>query len=115
MPNMEKRPHGFVTAGARARVSPRDVALSPYRIGFLLVPEFPMMAFAAAIEPLRAANRLTQERRFTWELFSRDGEPVGASNGIDISVHGAAGDERPLDLLVVCAGTQDACAGDAAV
>jgi transcriptional regulator GlxA family with amidase domain len=96
--------------GPAARVAP-----APYRIGFLLVPEFPMMAFAAAIEPLRAANRLTQERRFTWELFSRDGEPVRASNGIDISVHGAAGDERPLVLLVVCAGTQDACAGDTAV
>src|SRR5205085_5124159 len=90
-------------------------AAQPYRIGFLLVPEFPMMAFAAAIEPLRAANRLTGERRFEWQLFSSDGAPVRASNGIDIAVHGAAGDERLLDLLVVCAGTRDAGAGDEAV
>ena len=90
-------------------------AAAPYRIGFLLVPEFPMMAFAAAIEPLRAANRLTRAERFTWQLFSRDGRPVRASNGIDIAVHGAAGDEQPLDMLLVCAGTPDACAGDTAV
>jgi AraC family transcriptional regulator, glycine betaine-responsive activator len=90
-------------------------AAAPYRIGFLLVPEFPMMAFAAAIEPLRAANRLTRAERFTWQLFSRDGRPVRASNGIDIAVHGAAGDEQPLDLLLVCAGTPDACAGDTVV
>jgi len=74
-----------------------------------------MMAFAAAIEPLRAANRLTGERRFEWLLFSRDGKPVRASNGIDIAVHGAAGDDGALDLLLVCAGTPDACAGDEVV
>jgi len=74
-----------------------------------------MMAFAAAVEPLRAANRLTQQQRFTWELFSSDGEPVRASNGIEISVHGAAGDERGLDLVLVCAGTRDACAQEPAV
>jgi transcriptional regulator GlxA family with amidase domain len=89
--------------------------VTPYRIGFLLIPQFPMMAFAAAIEPLRAANRLTGEQRFEWQLFSRDGAGVRASNGIDIAVHGAAGDERPLDLLLVCSGTRDAGAGDAPV
>jgi len=98
----------------RVAALPRAVA-GPYRIGFLLVPEFPMMAFAAAIEPLRAANRLTREQRFSWELFSRDGAPVRASNGIEIAVHGAAADERPLDLLLVCAGTRDAAAQDTVV
>jgi AraC family transcriptional regulator, glycine betaine-responsive activator len=100
-----------------ARPNPVDErrAPEPYRIGFLLVPDFPMMAFAAAIEPLRSANRLTGERRFDWQLFSRDGRPVRASNGIDIAVHGAAGDERPLDLLLVCAGTRDAGEGDPVV
>jgi len=29
---------------------------APYVVGFYLVPQFPMMAFASAIEPLRAAN-----------------------------------------------------------
>jgi transcriptional regulator GlxA family with amidase domain len=101
-----------MTAGARARVSPRDIASPPYRIGFLLVHDFPMMAFAAAIEPLRAANRLTARKRFDWQLFSRDGAPVRASNGIDIAVHGALDDDVALDMLLVCAGTRDACAGD---
>jgi len=95
-----------------APATPRKPAAATWRIGVLLVPDFPMMAFAAAIEPLRAANRLTGERRFEWLLFSRDGAPVRASNGIEIAVHGAAGDERPLDLLVACAGTREAGAGD---
>ena len=66
-----------------------------------------MMAFASAIEPLRAANRLTGETLFAWQLFSRSGDPVRASNGIDIAVHGAVGDDARLDLLLVCAGTHD--------
>jgi transcriptional regulator GlxA family with amidase domain len=42
----------------------------------------------------------------------RAGAPGPASKGIDIGVHGPVGDERPLDLLLVCAGLRDACAGD---
>src|SRR4051812_20516426 len=94
---------------------PRDPRTKPYTVGFYLVPEFPMMAFASAIEPLRAANRLTDERRFDWKLVSHDGTPVRASNGIDVAVHGSIGDDIPLNLLLVCAGTRDAGAGDAAL
>jgi len=74
-----------------------------------------MMAFASAIEPLRAANRLRGEKLFDWQLYSRDGAPVRASNGIDINVHGAIDDEAAVDLLLVCAGTRDANPSDAAV
>jgi transcriptional regulator GlxA family with amidase domain len=94
---------------AKARRSP------PYVVGFYLVPEFPMMAFASAIEPLRSANRLRGDALFEWRLYSRDGLPVRASNGVDIAVHGAIDDGAALDLLFVCAGTRDAGAGDAAV
>lgn len=96
-----------VVAPARAEAS--------YTIGFYLVPEFPMMAFASAIEPLRAANRLTGQPLFKWRLYSRDGAPVRASNGIDIAVHGSARERSAVDLLLVCAGTPDAGADDATV
>jgi len=71
-----------------------------------------MMAFASAIEPLRSANRLRAERLFDWRLYSRDGAPVRASNGVDIAVHAALDDGAALDLLLVCAGTRDAGADD---
>lgn len=74
-----------------------------------------MMAFAAAIEPLRAANRLTGTQLFDWRLFSRDGDAVLASNGISIAVNGTTGEEARLDMLLACAGTRDAGANDAAV
>lgn len=43
-----------------------------------------MMAFAGIVEPLRVANRMSQHRLFTWEVLSEDGQPVTASNGIQI-------------------------------
>lgn len=87
----------------------------PFTVGFLLVPGFPMMAFAAAIEPLRAANRLCGEQCFDWRLYSRDGEPVRASNDIDFAVTGSLDDARGLQLLLVCAGIRDPAPGEAGV
>ncbi len=87
---------------------------APYVVGFYLVPQFPMMAFASAIEPLRAANRLRGERLFDWRLYSRDAAPVRASNGLDIAVHAAPDDGARIDLLLVCAGTREPAIGDAA-
>jgi len=99
---------------ARAPAPARRTKSPPYTVGFYLVPEFPMMAFASAIEPLRAANRMSGERLFAWQLYSRNGDPVRASNGIDIAVHGAVGADARLDLLLVCAEPHHADAADAA-
>ncbi|HVE50947.1 MAG TPA: GlxA family transcriptional regulator [Casimicrobiaceae bacterium] len=83
----------------------RRVASSCYVVGFFLIPDFPMLAFASSIEPLRAANRLSGQRLFDWRLVSSDGGPVRASNGIDVAVHQASGEQAGVDLLLVYAGT----------
>ncbi len=111
MPSPTKAPP--ISADIRPpRAAPSRGGTRPYTVGFYLVPDFPMMAFAAAIEPLRAANRLSGERLFAWQLFSRDGDPVRASNGIDVAAGASIRDDVPLDLLLVCAGTPDAGARD---
>lgn len=70
------------------------------------------MAFVAAMEPLRVANRLAQRKVFEWRLFSRDGSAVEASCGLTIAVDG------PLDesarVLIVCAGFEPRRAFDRA-
>jgi len=71
-----------------------------------------MMAFAAAIEPLRAANRLAGDELFAWRLYSRDGTAVRASNGIEITPHCAIDDGVGLDMLLVCAGTRESSCED---
>jgi transcriptional regulator GlxA family with amidase domain len=76
----------------------------PLTVGFLLVPNFSMMAFASAVEPLRSANRQSGEELYRWRLFSADGSPVVASNGIPVMPHAAIRDAGPLGMAVVCAG-----------
>jgi transcriptional regulator GlxA family with amidase domain len=76
----------------------------PLTIGFLLVPNFSMMAFASAVEPLRSANRQSGEELYRWRLFSADGAPVTASNGIAVMPHAAIRDSGRPGMVVVCAG-----------
>jgi len=73
-------------------------------LGLLLVPEFSMMAFAAVVEPLRAANDCAGETVFEWSIFSADDQPVVASNGITITPTHARSSLPDLDYLFVCSG-----------
>ena len=76
----------------------------PRRIGFLLVPDFSMIAFTAALEPLRMANRLSGRTLYQWPLISVDGRPVTASNGLSISPDSDINHCGPLDMVLACAG-----------
>jgi AraC family carnitine catabolism transcriptional activator len=66
----------------------------PETFGFLLAPKFSMMAFVSALEPLRVANRLAQKELYRWEIVSRDGAPVAASNDLSLVADHAI-DRRP--------------------
>jgi transcriptional regulator GlxA family with amidase domain len=73
-----------------------------HTIGFVLVPDFTLMAFTSAIEPLRLANRACGRAVFDWRLFSEDGRPVRASNGVEVAVDGAFAALEALPQIVVC-------------
>ncbi len=73
-------------------------------MGFMLVPQFSMIAFTSAIEPLRLANRAAGRPLYEWRLFSETGSPVTASNGIEIGGGRSFGEARGIDVAFVCAG-----------
>ncbi|MBT8115251.1 MAG: GlxA family transcriptional regulator [Arenicella sp.] len=82
---------------------------TPIRYGFLLVPNFSMIAFSSAVEVLRMANRLSGENLYEWPVYSMDGAPVAASNRLLISPSGgaiASADKSVLRVLFVCSGTR---------
>jgi transcriptional regulator GlxA family with amidase domain len=80
-------------------------------IVFFLVPDFTMIAFATALEPLRTANRMLGHEAYRWRLASIDGRPVRASNGVECAVDTSLeeerrkmhGPERP-SMVIVCTG-----------
>lgn len=83
-----------------------DSSGKPVKVAFFLVPHFSMMAFAACIEPLRSANRLSAKRLFDWQLISADGGPVEASNGIAVATHGSLAELGKTDMVIICAGLE---------
>lgn len=72
------------------------------RIGFLLLPEFSMMAFFAAVEPLRIANRCSGRELYAWSICSGDGDPVAASNGMTLLTDHAIGEDVFAPTVMVC-------------
>lgn len=88
-----------------------DKARLKRSIVFFLVPNFSMIAFATAIEPLRIANRMLGYEAYRWRLASTDGKPVTASSDIEFSVNTSLDDERRHligenrpSMVFVCAG-----------
>ncbi len=86
-----------------------------HRIGFFLVPEFSMIAFASAVEPLRLANRVSGRVLYRWESYSLDGRPVIASNGVPVAVDGALADAEALPTVILCSGVNAHRHGDRAL
>ena len=74
------------------------------RYGFLLLPEFPMYALIPAIEALRIANQNRGRKLYSWHLFSTDGKPVRAGNGMTVPVEAAMPDISWFPTLFVCGG-----------
>ncbi len=63
-----------------------------------------MMAFTAAVDQLRMANRLSSKTLYEWVILSDDGKPVTASNDLELATTAIA-DAGPLDAVFVCGGT----------
>ncbi len=84
--------------------SPLLKLAKPVRYGFLVMPEYSMMTFAAAIDQMRMANRLSGETLYEWEVLSASDQPVCASTGMSVSSIPMKNCGR-LDAIFVCGGT----------
>jgi transcriptional regulator GlxA family with amidase domain len=76
----------------------------PLKVGFLLISNFSMLAFASAIEPLRAANRMSGDTLFSWIVASPDGMQSRASNHVKTEVDGDSTILADCHIVFVCAG-----------
>lgn len=73
-------------------------------VGFLLVPQFSLLCFSAALDALRQANRVAGETLYRWHFYSVDGADVPCSAGIVVPSEGRLDVCGHLDLLMVVAG-----------
>lgn len=91
-----------------AFVFPVEGFTATREFGFLLLPEFTLLAFSSALDPFRIANQLAQKPLYRWQVYSEDGAQVRSSSGVDVMVD-AGLDQIDRDThLFVCSGNRGA-------
>lgn len=75
-------------------------------LGFLALPGFSLIAYAAAIDTLRLANRISGRELYTWETLTPQNEIVKASNGLEVKPDRMFDESHSFDTVFVCGGTR---------
>tara|TARA_B110000914_G_C15465170_1_gene447906 strand:+ start:157 stop:1161 length:1005 start_codon:yes stop_codon:yes gene_type:complete len=70
----------------------------------LLLPESSMMVLASIIDPMRAANRLSERQCFTWRIVATDENPVSCTCGIKITPDEVLNIDTAGDVLFIVSG-----------
>ena len=79
------------------------------RLGFLTLPNYSMIALSNALEACRMANYVDADdvdggAAYDWQIWSADGRPAVASNGLALTPTGPLPEVGGVDLLFVCGG-----------
>jgi transcriptional regulator GlxA family with amidase domain len=83
---------------------------APKRFVFLLLGNFSLLSFAAALDCLRVANRMAGRTLYTWCTTAESGDTVECSSGTRFQIDMPLGELGRDDVLLVCGGdkVQDA-------
>ena len=87
-------------------MSDESSEVKPEHFGFLLVPNYSMIAFSLAIEALRMANRASGKTLYRWSIYSLNGDPVSASNGLEVAIDKNIDKAGDMDICFVCSGVE---------
>ena len=71
------------------------------RFGFLLVPNFSLIALSSAVDPLRLANMALGRRVFDYVTIGVSTEPVLSSDGIRVLPDQVMGESSRFDTVFV--------------
>lgn len=77
---------------------------TPLAVTFLVLPGSSIMCVASAVDPLRAANRVTGETLFDWKIVSIDGAPPVTTSGLPVAVSGPFEPTERTDMLAIVGG-----------
>jgi AraC family transcriptional regulator, glycine betaine-responsive activator len=76
------------------------------RIGFLLLDNYSMIAFANMVEVLRMVNYVTGENLYQWNITGLVGHHSCASNGLQIQHTCVLSHMLNMDIVFICGGFQ---------
>lgn len=77
-----------------------------FKVGIVLIDGFSLMAYASAMEPMRAANLLSQEPLYSVRNLPVSGANSRSSSGAQIKADAYLGEQVDFDLLLIVAGKE---------
>ncbi len=77
---------------------------APTRYVFVLLDNFTLLCFSAAVESLRIANRMADETLYDWVLAGEGGTTVACSAGAEFNVDMDLEELRRDDVVMICGG-----------
>ena len=79
-------------------------AEKPRRFVFVLLDNFTLLCFAAAVESLRIANRMAGRKVYEWKIIGEGGDMVYCSAGSGFKLDGDLDELQRDDTVLVCGG-----------
>ncbi|WP_108837898.1 GlxA family transcriptional regulator [Tateyamaria sp. Alg231-49] len=76
----------------------------PKRFVFVLLNNFTLLCFSAALESLRIANRMAEKERYTWRIVGEGGDVAYCSAGTGFKLDGDLDEVGRDDTIMICGG-----------
>lgn len=76
----------------------------PRRFVFVLLDQFTLLSFAAAIDCLRLANQMAGQPLYTWRIVGDGGETVSCSTGTTFTLDSDFVELHRDDTVIICGG-----------
>ena len=76
----------------------------PRRFVFVLLPNFTLLCFAAAMDALRIANRMANKPLYSWVVTGEGGDTVACSAGTEFKLQEDLPELMRDDTVMVCGG-----------
>ncbi|SEP11564.1 Transcriptional regulator GlxA family, contains an amidase domain and an AraC-type DNA-binding HTH domain [Salinihabitans flavidus] len=83
---------------------PVAASTKPRRFVFVLVDNFTLLSFAAAVESLRIANRMSATRLYEWIIIGEGGDTIKCSAGTEFRLQDDLCELQRDDVIMLCGG-----------
>ena len=77
---------------------------APRRFAFVLIEEFSLLSFAAALDALRIANRMSGKSLYSWTVLGESADIVLCSAGTSFRVDDGLVELKRDDTVILCGG-----------
>lgn len=92
-------------ASPRQVIEIDETPVKPRRFVFVLLEQFTLLSFAAAMDCLRLANRMSGKELYSWQVIGEGGGHAVSSTGTTFELDGDLDELHRDDTIMLCGGT----------